>query len=338
MTNRSPQKVGFWLLVGLFIFTAEFSIAQEGTPSQYASRFQSGAIYYRDARWQEAAAEFRYAQEIAGNTNDWEQALYWVILSEMALADYGSALRDMDELERLAPNSQYTRDMMYHKARAYFNQGYFEDSLVFFIRYSNSITSDDAESIDRKAAAFFWMGECLYSMGQYDEAEKFYAWVISRYPLSPKVEVSSYRIDLIKQKKIENELLALLRWSHEESLRTSEEYQRRIRTYENTLNMYQRQIAELTGGAAPAPAQTQSVNRPADSSSSGVPAQTRTTPATPTPTGTDDRNSQTQSNPAAGAATGSTQNSNEEQTERGRSLESDIQRIINEYNASRGSQ
>ena len=51
---------------------------------------------------------------------------------------------------------------------------------------------------------------------------------------------------MIKQKKIESELLALLQWSHEEALRTSEDYQKTIRTYEYTLNMYQKRIAELS--------------------------------------------------------------------------------------------
>ena len=101
------------------------------------------------------------------------------------------------------------------------------------------------------------MAECLFAMGQFEDAERFYSWVLASYPESPKREVSSYRIDLIKQKKIESELLALLQWSHEESLRTSEDYQRRMRTYEFTINSYQRRIAELTqaqGAGTPVPA------------------------------------------------------------------------------------
>ena len=333
MTNKTPKKAGFWLLLsGLMLFTAEISIAQEGVRSQYAGRFQNGAFFYSEARWQEAAAEFRFAQEIAENQEDWEQALYWVILTELAFADYGSALRDMNDLERYAPNSVYTRDMVYHRARAYFNQGYFEDALVLFIRYNESITSDDAESIDRKAAAFFWMGECLYSMGQLDEAENFYSWVISMYPTSPKVEVSSYRIDLIKQKKIENELLALLRWSHEESLRTSEEYQRRIQTYEHTLNAYQRRIAELTQNP---PAQSASPP-PANSASPG--AQQASTPNSVSPPGIDaeNRSSQPESFSAGGTTTGGTQNTDDELIERARLLGINIQELIDEYNASGG--
>jgi tetratricopeptide (TPR) repeat protein len=238
------------LILGLLLL-AHGLYAQQGGNSQYFLKFQEGNRFYGELRMYEAAAQFRNAQEISGNVNEWAQATYWVILAELALGDYGSALMDMDELDRIAPRSSFAKDMAYHRAKAYYNQGYFEDALFHFKRYNDSVVSNDIETADRKAAAFFWMGECLYSMGQFNEAEKFYSWVIAKYPNSPKIEISGYRIDLIKQKKIEAELLSLLRWSHEESLRTSEDYQRRIRTYENTMNAYQRRIAELTQGGLP---------------------------------------------------------------------------------------
>jgi len=243
---RRTKRV-FWLVFsGLFLVLGGIVTAQETVQSQYIRRLQNGTQFYNLSRFQEAAMEFRRAEETADNINDWSRAIYWVILSQLAYSDYGSALSDMDELQRRAPGSTYNRDMVYHRARVYYNQGFFEDALILFNRYINSTSDTDRESADRRAAAFFWMGECLYSMSQFDEAEKFYAWVIGRYPNSPKNEAACYRIDLIKQKKIEAELLALLQWSHEESLRTSEDYQRTLRTYEHTLNVYQRRIAELT--------------------------------------------------------------------------------------------
>jgi len=238
------------LILGLFLL-AQVLHAQQNGNSQYLQKFQNGCRFYQESRLYEAASQFRGAQEIARNANDWAQAAYWVILTELALGDYGSAIRDMDELERVTPKSGFAKDMVYHRARAYYNQGYFEDALYYFKRYNDSISSDDSSAADRKAASFFWMGECLYSMGQFNDAERFYSWVVAKYPNSPKFEISGYRIDLIKQKKIEAELLTLLRWSHEESLKNSEDYQRRIRTYENTINTYQRRIAELTKGAEP---------------------------------------------------------------------------------------
>jgi len=238
------------IILGLLLIAQGLSAQQYGN-SQYLHLFNEGSRSYNETRMYEAAANFRNAQEIARNVNDWAQATYWVILAELSIGDYGSAVRDMDDLDRIAPKTSFSRDMAYHRARAYYNQGYFEDALIFFKYYNDNIFSGDKEAADRKAAAFFWMGECLYSMGQFDEAEKFYSWVIAKYPNSPKIEVSSYRIDIIKQKKIEEELLSLLRWSHEESLRNSEDFQRKIRTYENTINAYQRRLAELSQGGVP---------------------------------------------------------------------------------------
>jgi TolA-binding protein len=220
--------------------------AQESRQAQFTRRYQNGTQLYKVSRYKEAAIEFRRAQETASNSNDKSAALYWVILSQLAYSDFGSAVRDMEELDKTAPKSSYARDMLYHRGRVYYNQGYFEEALYFLNRYNQSTTDSDRQAADRRAASFFWMGECLFAMGQHEEAEKFYAWVIARYKESPKVEAAAYRIDLIKQKKIESELLALLQWSHEEALRTSEDYQKTIRTYEYTLNMYQKRIAELS--------------------------------------------------------------------------------------------
>jgi len=245
MKQKRSVFLPFVLL--LLLVCTDFIGAQESPQAQYARRYQNGTQLYKLSRFQEAAIEFRRAQEIAADANDRFVALYWVILSQLAYSDFGSAIRDMEELERTAPNSPYARDMLYHRARVYYNQGYFEEALFFLNRYNQTTTDADRQSADRRAASFFWMGECLFAMGQYEEAEKFYAWVVARYTESPKVDAASYRIDLIKQKKIESELLALLQWSHEESLRTSEDYQKTIRTYENTLNIYQRRITELSG-------------------------------------------------------------------------------------------
>jgi TolA-binding protein len=249
MPIRTPEKYRTWaFILALTLFLAGISFAQ-GSGQTFLRNYQYGTQLYQSSKWHEAAVEFRRAQENAANVDDWARALYWVILSELAYTDYGSAIRDMDDLERIAPVSNYTRDMTYHRGRVYFNQGYFEDALFLFRRYLDSVYDTDRETEDRRAASFFWMGECLFAMGQFDEALKFYNWVIEKYPRSPKFDISTYRIDLIKQKKIEAELLALLQWSHEESLRTSEDFLRQMRAYEYTLNQYQRRLVELTGGS-----------------------------------------------------------------------------------------
>jgi TolA-binding protein len=238
MLKKIPVKPRLFSLLGFLLLLTSFTYAQESNVFKYNTSFQNGTILYNENRWQEAAAEFRNAQESTNDKKDWSEALYWVIMSELSAADYGSALRDMDDLEKTG--SGRGTDIFYHRGRAYFYLGYFEDALLQFKQY-NDTANDDM----RKAASYFWMGECLFSMGQFDRASEFYSWVIAKYPASSKIEASSYRLDLIKQKKIEAELLTLLKMSHEEALRNSEDYQQRIKTYESTLTAYQKRFTEL---------------------------------------------------------------------------------------------
>jgi tetratricopeptide (TPR) repeat protein len=239
--NKIPCS---WLILFTFLFlSAGFLFTEEESPPQYARSFNNGTALFQESRWMDAAAQFRNAQEITRNTNDWSEALYWTILSELAAADYGSALRDMDELEKAALKNSRSTDIYYHRARAYYYLGYYEDALLIFNHFCNATNDDDL----RKAAAFFWMGECLYSMGQFEKAEQFYNWIIAKYPSSPKCELSSYRIDLIKQKKIETELLTLLKWTHEEALKNREDYQRKITTDDKSALVLQNSVEGTEG-------------------------------------------------------------------------------------------
>jgi tetratricopeptide (TPR) repeat protein len=244
MTNKKAAIPCFLPLLLAFLFLpAGFLFTEDASPPQYARSFKNGTALFQESRWMEAAAQFRHAQEITRNANDWSEALYWTIMSELAAADYGSALRDMDELEKANAKNIRSTDIEYHRARAYYYLGYYEDALVMFNRFCGAADDEDL----RKASAFFWMGECLYSMGQLEKAEQFYNWIISRYPSSPKCELSSYRIDLIKQKKIETELLTMLKWTHEEALRNSENFQRNMTIREQSDNVSQNSV-EKTGG------------------------------------------------------------------------------------------
>ena len=314
MKRKNPCFALF--LFCFLLLAAVVSTAQNGNQNDYIRSFNNGSQFYELSHWTEATMAFRRAEEIArntGNMNEWPRAMYWVILSELANTDYGSAIMDMDELHRNAPNSSFNRDMLYHRARVYYNQGSFNEALLLFRQYTDSVTDADPENKNRRAAAFYWMGECLYAMGQFDEAENLYSWVVTRYPESPKIEMARYRIDLIKQKKVEAELLALLQWSHEESLRTSEDYQRKIRTYEYRLNTYQRQIAELQGQES---AENIEDTRPP----------VTTSPVVDTPARQPVENVPTQRRLQA----------DESLLERARQLGIDLQRILDDMNNSRG--
>jgi TolA-binding protein len=154
----------------------------------------------------------------------------------------------MEALESWDPTNSRIAELGYHKGRALFYLGHYEEAIVLLINYIESFGPDRnlfSEDLAKKAAAHFWIGECLYTLGHFDRAEDAFFLIINNYPDSTKFEASSYRILLIHQKRIEAELLALLNWNHQESLMVMDEYQRRERAYDQAILSYQRRIAEM---------------------------------------------------------------------------------------------
>ncbi|MDR0997474.1 MAG: tetratricopeptide repeat protein [Treponema sp.] len=214
------------------------------------NRLRSGLALYQEGRWREAAAELRQARTEALDPELKGEACYWIALAEISFGDYRGAIQDMDTLETTAPESKRLREVPYHKGRALYHLGRYDEALLLLKLYADGIGGSrplpqGSGAAARKSAAIYWIGECLYAMGQLDYARDVFMMVTKDYPGSAKYEASSYRLGLINQKKIEEELLALLKWSHEESLRAVEEYQRRERSYDQALIAYQKRIAEL---------------------------------------------------------------------------------------------
>jgi TolA-binding protein len=205
-------------------------------------RLREGIRLYSEGKWQEAAAELRRAQAEASSLEQQAEAMYWIGLAELAGGGYEAAVKDMDDLIRVYPASPRRAELSYHKGRAYYFLGRYDEAIVLLKDYADQ-TGEGEES--RKSAALYWIGECLFALGQLDKARDIFALIMEQYPRSAKFEAASYRLELINQKKIELELLGLLKWSHEESLRTMEEYQRRERSYDQALIAYQKRIADM---------------------------------------------------------------------------------------------
>jgi TolA-binding protein len=252
-------KKGWCLVFGSLLFlvvAAGYGAAQTYSPSdgraspaasvspvsRFSPRLQGGVGLYGEGKWREAVIELRRAQAEAVNTEQRAEVLYWIALAELAAGEYGAAVQDMEELVRIAPASPRRVELPYHTGRAYYYLGRYDEAVVLLTDYSGRVGEGEDS---RKSASLYWIGECLYALGQLDKAQDIFMVITEQYPQSAKFEAASYRIDLINQKKVEIELLALLKWSHEESLRTMEEYQRRERSYDQALIAYQKRIADM---------------------------------------------------------------------------------------------
>jgi tetratricopeptide (TPR) repeat protein len=255
MIQKIPSLFGGSLLL-FFAAAAAYGQAPAYTPrdsrtlsaapapslSPVSPRLREGIRLYGEGRWRDAAVELRRAQAESADPEQQAEALYWIALSELSAGDYESSLRDMDELARIHPAGPRRAEMPYHRGRAYYYLGRYDEAVIILKNYTDTVGEGEGM---RKSAALYWIGECLYALGRLDEARDLFTLITEQYPQSAKYEASTYRIDLINQKKIEIELLALLKWSHEESLRIIEEYQRRERSYDQALIAYQKRISDL---------------------------------------------------------------------------------------------
>ncbi|AEF83332.1 tetratricopeptide repeat protein [Leadbettera azotonutricia] len=225
-----------------------FSQAQDA--NSLIERLQGGIDLYSQGRWREAVGELRRVQANASTRTQKAEALYWISLSELSAGEYEAALRDMEAMEALDQANRRISELAYHKGRVYYYLGRYDEAIVLLKNYSDGIPSKPdgsyaPQNASKRASALYWVGECLYSLGLLDKANEVFLLITEEFPRSPKYEASSYRIALINQKRVEAELLGLLKWSHEESLKTMEEYQRREHAYDQALIAYQKRIADM---------------------------------------------------------------------------------------------
>ncbi len=167
------------------------------------------------------------------------------------LAKSHMAVGDLDEAERTprGTTSQPIRqaadypEALYQKGRLLYMQEQYEPAVQvlqgFLSAYPKSAFVPNA---------YFWVGESLYALGKLDEALTVYRKVVRDFPSSFKAEAAQYRVSLIELGRREAELAKLLKWSHEDSLKTIEEYQRRERAYEQAIEAYQKRLAASSTG------------------------------------------------------------------------------------------
>ena len=190
-----------------------------------SNRLQLGVELYGQGKWGEAIIELRKAQAENQSPQIRSEAQFWIAMSELSAGKFQDAVHSLDEIIRINPSSERRLEIPYQKGRAFFYLGRYNEAIILFKEYADSIqvdgryfqgvysSSNNNDAYNRKAAAIYWVGECLYNLEQWDKAAEMFELVIKQYPQSIKYETSSNRLALIKQKKTEEGLLEIIRLS-----------------------------------------------------------------------------------------------------------------------------
>jgi tetratricopeptide (TPR) repeat protein len=178
------------------------------------------------------------------------EASFLLAKSHMAVGNLDEAERTLGQYIETYPQATDYPEALYQKGRLLYMREQLEPAVQvlqgFLSAYPKSAFVPNA---------YFWVGESLYALGKLDQALTVFRKVVRDFPASFKAEAAQYRVSLIELGRKEAELAKLLKWSHENSLKTIEEFQRRERAYEQAIEAYQKRLAASSAGQyAPAPA------------------------------------------------------------------------------------
>jgi len=215
------------------------------------ARVEQGVRLFGEEKYSEALEIFNRVLADTGAVESRPDAVYWSGLSYIALGNLENARRSLDVFIKEYPRDGHYPDAVYQRGRISYMQGDYEEGIRIFGAF---LDANPGHSFF--PSALFWTGDCLFSIGRLSEAESIFRAILDEYPDSVKYEAANYKLSLIRLKYRERELLTLLKWSHEESLRVIEEFQRREKAYEQALSVYQRRLSEAglsQGEKTPAP-------------------------------------------------------------------------------------
>ena len=163
----------------------------------------TGLDAYSRGDWTTATKSFKRTFTTA-EPDDHTEALYWLVMSETSAQNYERALEYADAFLEAAPEDERAAEVSYQKGRLLHLSGSYEASSDTFYRFIEKYPEHP-----KVPSAYYWIGENFYAAGNYAEARKIFNDVVVNYPQSGKVNEARYKIVLIDQQSVREELLRM---------------------------------------------------------------------------------------------------------------------------------
>lgn len=232
MTIKNTRSFAFWLVL---LFGIGSIFAQE-----VPQGLSTGLREYQAGGFEAALVAFQEASVASSGTEYEAYADFWIARSFMALSRYGDASDAFDLFLSSFDSHPYSEEATYQRARLFYLTEEYEAAVQRFDDFQERYPESDFS-----ANSLYWTGESLFALGLLSESRRFFAEITERYPTSFRVEAARYRQDVIDLKQREEELLTLLRWSHEEFLSSLEEFRQKELAYQEALRSYRDRLGSL---------------------------------------------------------------------------------------------
>ena len=200
-----------------------------------------GLDAYSRGDWTAAVESFEWVLTTA-EPNDRTEALYWLVMSEASAQNYERALEYADAFLESASEDERAAEVRYQKGRLLHLSGDYEASSDILYRFIEKYPDHP-----KIPSAYYWIGENLYAAGNRTEARKIFNEVVEKYPQSGKVNESRYKIVLIDQQSVREELLRMACEAQaEETSESGEAEQKQDEYFADRLTAVEEKLDEIS--------------------------------------------------------------------------------------------
>jgi hypothetical protein len=208
-----------------------FSVLLVGYPQTQSNPISQGKDLFQTGSYREALSQFRQVLTDPEFTDLRGDAYFWTAKTLIALDRFSEADQNLEYFLTRHSENRNIPEAEYLRARIHFLEHNFEAAVQLFAKFvRNHQRSPFVPN------AYYWTGESLFSLGRYEEAKDFFQVIVDRFQASSRYDAARYRIDVITLKEREEELLTLLQWVQEESLKNLNDFRLRESTYEQALS------------------------------------------------------------------------------------------------------
>jgi tetratricopeptide (TPR) repeat protein len=222
------------VIASWMIFTIVGSFAFHVYAQTPMNPIDQGKQFFQNSSFREALSLFRDSLSDPRMVSQRNEAYFWTAKTLFALGRYDEAIRGFDFFLNEYSNDRNAAEALFLQARSYFLLNDFSGAIQLFNRMISTHTRSPFIP-----NAFYWAGESYLALGNLEEALRLFEIVVSQFPTAGRFEAARYRIDVIRLQQRENQLVTLMRWIQEDSLRVSEAQVREITSLRQAIQTLQ---------------------------------------------------------------------------------------------------
>lgn len=221
-------------IIALLSFCLSLSFAQGRV--DWIKEEEKARTLYRKGKTDEAIILFREIILSSNNEEVKRESYFWIAQAYMNANRLKLAEVNLEfYLKNYKDEAKNYSDAIYQKGRLLFLQEEYQSCVEQMNIFIKSYPGHRLV-----ANGYYWIGEALFALGQFDDSALFFKIVLNKYPESYKRDASNYKIRLIEHKKSELALQNLIKWSQEQFLATLNKLKVKERTLEEALLEYEK--------------------------------------------------------------------------------------------------